>query len=134
MAGRLEHGSCTVQIVRWGVSFQDFVGWAASLVLVLTIVTQVYRQWEQGSSKGVSKWLFIGQMAASGGFLLYSWLIHDPVFLFTNALMIVSAAAGLGIVLWHRTQHPDEKDVQQGAMAFEKEGSSKERVGRPDQT
>jgi uncharacterized protein with PQ loop repeat len=93
------------------VLFQDFVGWGASAVLVLTIVTQVYRQWQQGSSKGVSKWLFIGQMAASAGFLLYSWLIHDLVFLFTNALMVVSAAVGLGIVLWHRTKHPDEDDV-----------------------
>lgn len=91
------------------VSFQEFVGWSASAVLVLTIVTQVYRQWHQGSSKGVSKWLFIGQMAASGGFLLYSWLIHDLVFLFTNALMMMSAAVGLGIVLWHRTKHPDEE-------------------------
>ena len=91
------------------VSFQEFVGWTASAVLVLTIVTQVYRQWQQGSSKGVSKWLFIGQMAASGGFLLYSWLIHDVVFLFTNALMMMSAAVGLGIVLWHRTKHPDEE-------------------------
>ncbi|MGH7231610.1 MAG: hypothetical protein ACREJU_09670, partial [Nitrospiraceae bacterium] len=48
-----------------------------------TIVTQIYRQWRQGSSKGVSKWLFIGQMTASSGFLAYSWLIHDLVFLFT---------------------------------------------------
>ncbi len=95
------------------MSFQDFVGWAASSVLVLTIVTQVYRQWQQGSSKGVSKWLFIGQMAASAGFLLYSWLIHDKVFFFTNALMVVSAAVGLGIVLWHRTKHPDEEGVQE---------------------
>lgn len=90
------------------MSFREFIGWSASAVLVLTIVTQVYRQWQQGSSKGVSKWLFIGQMAASGGFLLYSWLIHDVVFLFTNALMMMSAAAGLGIVFWHRTKHRDE--------------------------
>jgi MtN3 and saliva related transmembrane protein len=88
------------------VSFQEFVGWSASAVLVLTIVTQVYRQWQQGSSKGVSKWLFIGQMAASGGFLLYSWLIGDMVFLFTNGLMMMSAAVGLGIVFWHRLKHP----------------------------
>ncbi|WP_447983219.1 hypothetical protein [Nitrospira sp. Nam74] len=93
------------------MSFQECVGWAASAILVVTIVTQVYRQWQQGSSKGVSKWLFIGQMAASGGFLLYSWLIHDLVFLFTNALMIMSAAAGLGIVLWHRMERSDEERV-----------------------
>jgi MtN3 and saliva related transmembrane protein len=95
-----------------GVSFQEFVGWSASAVLVLTIVTQVYRQWQQGSSKGVSKWLFIGQITASGGFLLYSWLIHDLVFLFTNALMMMSATVGLGIVFWHRLKHPDEEQAQ----------------------
>jgi MtN3 and saliva related transmembrane protein len=95
------------------MSFQEFVGWSASAVLVLTIVTQVYRQWQQGSSKGVSKWLFIGQMAASSGFLLYSWLIHDVVFLFTNALMMMSAAVGLGIVLWHRMKRPDEEDARE---------------------
>jgi hypothetical protein len=27
-------------------------------------------------------------------------------------LMVVSAAVGLGIVLWHRTRHPEEEDVQ----------------------
>jgi MtN3 and saliva related transmembrane protein len=88
---------------------REILGWSASAILVVTIVRQVYRQWQQGSSKGVSKWLFIGQMAASTGFLFYSWLIKDPVFLFTNALMMISAIAGLGIVLWHRSKNPDEK-------------------------
>ena len=36
------------------MSFQELIGWAASAVLVMTIVTQVYRQWQQGTSKGVS--------------------------------------------------------------------------------
>jgi MtN3 and saliva related transmembrane protein len=88
---------------------REILGWSASAILVVTIVRQVYRQWHQGSSKGVSKWLFIGQMAASTGFLVYSWLIKDPVFIFTNALMMISAVAGLGIVLWHRRKNPDEQ-------------------------
>ena len=88
---------------------KDVLGWTASTILVLTILTQIYRQWQQGSSKGVSKWLFIGQMAASAGFLLYSWLIHDVVFLFTNTMMVLSAAVGLCIVFWHRRQHPGEE-------------------------
>lgn len=91
------------------MSFQEIIGWAASAVLVMTIVTQVYRQWQQGTSKGVSKWLFIGQMTASAGFLAYSWLIHDMVFLFTNALMVMSAAVGLGMVFWHRMKHADKE-------------------------
>ena len=98
----------TTEQWRREVQLQDVLGWTASMVLVATIVTQIYRQWQQGSSKGVSKWLFIGQMAASTGFLMYSWLIHDRVFLVTNALMVMSAAAGLGIVFYHRARHPDE--------------------------
>jgi MtN3 and saliva related transmembrane protein len=47
---------------------REMLGWSASAILVMTIVRQIYRQWQQGSSKGVSKWLFIGQMAASTGF------------------------------------------------------------------
>jgi hypothetical protein len=49
---------------------------------------------------------------ADGGvdrLLVYSWLIKDPIFLFTNALMMISALAGLGPVLWHRSTHPHEE-------------------------
>ena len=87
---------------------RQVLGWTASVVLVLTIGTQVYRQWQQGSSKGVSKWLFVGQLTASFGFFLYSWLIDDIVFLFTNGLMCLSAIAGLTILLRHRRKNPDE--------------------------
>ena len=72
------------------------------MILVATIAAQIYRQWEQGTSKGVSTWLFIGQMAASAGFLIYSALIQDVVFMFTNVLMLLGAIVGLAIVLWHR--------------------------------
>jgi MtN3 and saliva related transmembrane protein len=88
---------------------REVLGWSASTILVMTIVRQVYRQCQQGSSKGVSKWLFIGQMTASTGFLVYSWLIKEPIFLFTNAVMMISAFAGLGMVLWHPSTNPDEK-------------------------
>ena len=88
---------------------QLIIGWSASAILVATIATQVYRQWQQGSSKGVSKWLFIGQIAASSGFLVYSVLIHDMVFIFTNALMLLSAIVGLTIVFRHRRRNPTER-------------------------
>ena len=90
--------------------WEQLVGWAASAILVMTILTQVYRQWQQGSSKGVSKWLFVGQIAASSGFFLYSWLIHDTVFLTTNLLMLLGAVLGLGILVWHRKTNRDEAD------------------------
>ena len=80
----------------------EAVGWVSSFILVLTIAKQVYKQWHEGSSEGVSKWLFIGQMAASLGFTIYSWLVNNWVFVVTNALMLLNGLAGLGIVLHHR--------------------------------
>ena len=81
---------------------QEAIGWASSLILVLTIGKQVYKQWKEGSSENVSKWLFVGQFAASLGFLVYSWLVGNWVFVVTNALMLANACLGLGIVLYHR--------------------------------
>lgn len=80
----------------------EAIGWASSFLLLLTISRQVYKQWEEGSSEGVSKWLFIGQMSASLGFTVYSWLIHNWVFVVTNTLMLVGGIVGLVITLRHR--------------------------------
>ena len=80
----------------------EAVGWVSSGILVLTIAKQVYKQWQEGSSEGVSKWLFVGQMAASLGFTVYSWLVSNWVFVVTNALMLCNGLLGLLIVLHHR--------------------------------
>ena len=80
----------------------EAVGWVSSLILVLTIAKQVYKQWQEGSSEGVSKWLFVGQMAASLGFTVYSWLVDNWVFVVTNAVMLLNGLLGLLIVLHHR--------------------------------
>jgi len=80
----------------------ELIGWSSSFILVLTIGKQVYKQWQEGTSKGVSKWLFIGQMSASLGFTIYSWLVNNWVFVVTNSVMLLSGLVGLGIVLHHR--------------------------------
>jgi MtN3 and saliva related transmembrane protein len=80
----------------------EVVGWVSSFILVLTIAKQVYKQWQEGSSEGVSKWLFVGQIAASLGFTVYSWLVSNWVFVVTNAIMLCNGLAGLLIVLHHR--------------------------------
>jgi MtN3 and saliva related transmembrane protein len=80
----------------------EAIGWLSSFVLVLTIVKQVYKQWKSGSSEGVSKWLFVGQITASTGFTLYSILVRNWVFVVTNALLLLSAIVGGLIVLKHR--------------------------------
>jgi uncharacterized protein with PQ loop repeat len=80
----------------------ELIGWLSSCVLVLTIAKQVYKQWQEGSSENVSRWLFIGQIAASVGFTVYSWLVRNWVFVVTNGVMILNGVAGLLIVLHHR--------------------------------
>ncbi len=80
----------------------EALGWVSSFILVLTIAKQVHKQWREGTSRGVSKWLFLGQLAASTGFTAYSWLVRNWVFVVTNSLMLVNGLLGLAIVLRHR--------------------------------
>lgn len=80
----------------------EAIGWFSSFILVLTIGKQVYKQWKSGSSEGVSKWLFVGQITASTGFTLYSVMVRNWVFVVTNALLLLSAIVGVFIVFKHR--------------------------------
>jgi uncharacterized protein with PQ loop repeat len=83
-------------------SMTEVLGWLSSFILLLTISKQVHKQWKSGTSEGVSKWLFVGQITASVGFTLYSVLVRNWVFAVTNALMLVSAIIGGLIVIKHR--------------------------------
>lgn len=77
----------------------DIIGWISAAILVLTISRQVYSQWRSGSIAGVSKWLFIGQISASLGFTIYSWLVENWVFVFANFFILLTAVAGEGVYL-----------------------------------
>jgi uncharacterized protein with PQ loop repeat len=99
---------------------QEAIGWISSFILVLTIGKQVFKQWKEGSSENVSKWLFIGQLAASIGFTIYSWLVGNWVFVITNAIMVLNGLVGLFIVLHHRRRDRREQETkQQGAPGGE---------------
>lgn len=78
----------------------ETIGWVSSLILIITIAKQVYKQWKEGKSSGVSIWLFVGQIAASVGFAVYSYLVGNTVFIFTNSLMVLNGIAGLVINLY----------------------------------
>lgn len=71
------------------------IGWTSSLILLAPLVKQVYKQWREGNSEGVSKWLFIGQLAASVGFTIYSYLLGNWVFTVTNSILTVNNAFGI---------------------------------------
>lgn len=72
----------------------DLIGWLASGVLVLTLSRQIYTQWKEPSAKGVSHWLFAGQIASSVGFIAYSWMLDNWVFIITNSLILLTAIVG----------------------------------------
>lgn len=82
----------------------DIIGWSSSLILLCTIVRQIWKQWTDRTSRGVSLWLFVGQAAASLGFTIYSVLVSNHIFVATNALMTASALFGIAIVLYHRRE------------------------------
>jgi MtN3 and saliva related transmembrane protein len=72
----------------------DLIGWTSSAILLATLARQVFTQWRERSTAGVSHWLFIGQLAASTGFLIYSWLLDNWVFVVTNAALLITALVG----------------------------------------
>jgi hypothetical protein len=81
----------------------DLVGWIASGILIATLARQTWHQWKDPDPRGLSHWLFIGQIAASVGFIAYSWLLHNWVFIVTNTLILVTAVVGQIVFL--RAQH-----------------------------
>ena len=88
----------------------ELIGWVSSFILFLTVSRQIYKQWQEGSSEGVSVWLFVGQIAASLGFAVYSWLLWNPVFIFTNLLMVLNGIVGFAINLYLKKHNSDESE------------------------
>ena len=73
---------------------EDWLGWGASAVLLATLLRQVFVQWRERRTDGVSSWLFVGQITASVGFVIYSWLVDNRVFVVTNSALLLTAIAG----------------------------------------
>jgi MtN3 and saliva related transmembrane protein len=80
----------------------EAIGWLSTALLLLTLLRQVYTEWKSGSTAGISKWLFVGQCAASIGFTMYSWLLHNWVFMGSNAAIL--AVAILGQIMYARNR------------------------------
>ncbi|GAA5786569.1 SemiSWEET family transporter [Chitiniphilus shinanonensis] len=82
----------------------QWIGIVSALVLLVTLLRQIRVQWTSRDVAGVSGWLFAGQMCASAGFLCYSWLIGDTVFIFINVMGLTTALLGQGIYWYKRRQ------------------------------
>jgi uncharacterized protein with PQ loop repeat len=80
----------------------EIIGWTAAVILLATLSRQVYTQYRDRNAQGVSRWLFVGQCAASVLFVVYSWLLGNWIFVVTNALLLVTALIGEAIYLRNR--------------------------------
>ncbi|WP_369936276.1 hypothetical protein [Xanthomonas tesorieronis] len=72
----------------------DLIGWAATLLLVATLLRQIHTQWRAPDLQAVSAWLFAGQIGASVLFVVYSLALRNYVFVTTNTLVLLTAVAG----------------------------------------
>lgn len=80
----------------------DVIGWFASAVLLATLVRQIVTVAHDPDARGVSRWLFIGQCVASLGFVVYSAMVDNRVFVVTNCAILVTAVIGQCIVARRR--------------------------------
>jgi Uncharacterized conserved protein len=83
----------------------EAIGWASSIILLLTLVKQVYKQWKEGTGEGVSKLLFAGQFLASIGFTTYSYLLGNWVFTVTNGILILNNLVGLYLSFYFKRKN-----------------------------
>lgn len=84
------------------ISATDLLGWGSSVILLATLVRQVYTQWRTGATAGLSKWLFIGQVAASVGYIVYSVLLRNWVYVSSNVAILLTAIVGESLLLRNR--------------------------------
>jgi len=94
---------------------RELLGWLSSLVLLITILAQIRKQWRERTGSGVSSFLFIGQTAASLGFTVYSALVGNWVFTVTNGLMLLSAITGWYITARFKSAHAASQPPAQNA-------------------
>lgn len=89
----------------------DLIGWLSAAILLATIGRQVYTEWRSGSIAGVSKWLFIGQIAASLGFVVYSYLLSNWVFVVTNVFMLAMSLFGQWLYFRNKNRLASQKQT-----------------------
>ena len=89
----------------------EIIGWASSIILLITLIKQVYKQWQEGTGEGVSKLLFVGQLLASIGFTIYSYLVENWVFTATNGVLVINNLVGMYLSFYFKRKNK-KKDAE----------------------
>jgi uncharacterized protein with PQ loop repeat len=99
----------------------ELIGWTSSAILLVTLLVQIRAQWHARRTDAVSPWLFLGQIAANLGFVVYSALVGNAVFVVTNVALAFVAIAGAAVLYLHRRREralaPDRAPVRQRGHA-----------------
>ena len=82
----------------------DWIGWVSTAVLIATVGRQAYTQWKSESTDGVSRWLYIGQLVTSLGYVIYSFMLGNWVFVVSNLFLLAIAAVGQVLLLRNRSR------------------------------
>lgn len=80
----------------------EWLGWAAAIILLATMFSQVKKNWEEKKLKDVNPLLYYGQAVASLFFAIYSLTINSWIFAVTNTLGLLSALVGIYLVHRYR--------------------------------
>ena len=86
------------------------------MILILTIGRQVFTQWKTESTAGVSHWLFLGQCASSVGFTIYSFMLHNWVYVCSNVALLITGIVGQ-VIYVHNSRRASHKRPHQTADA-----------------
>ena len=104
----MEAGARFVAIPKPGFAPQagsvnpDIVGWVAVSILFATLSAQAWKEWRDRVKTGITPLFFVGQVAASIAFIIYSAMLGNVVFIVGNSLVLAVAVAGGAILLWNR--------------------------------
>ena len=73
----------------------DLITLASSVILLLILIQQAYKQWKAGTADGISKLLFFGQVHALIGFTIYSYMVGNGVLTISHAILTMNNFIGL---------------------------------------
>lgn len=96
----------------------ELLGWAASLILIVTLSSQIVKQWRARRTEAVSHWLFVGQLAANVLFIVYSALLENWVFIVTNVALGITSITGWIVLQVHRRRERATPVRQTDAYVF----------------
>ena len=88
----------------------EWIGWASTGILIITVGRQAFTQWKETSTAGLSRWFYVGQLATSAGYVTYSVLLNNIVFVISNVFLLMIAIVGQILFIRNRRLEKNKGD------------------------